>query len=216
MASWNLRSGLFLIGLSWSACVSREKSSLGEKGDSVGDNLRLDYSLTLERPSSLRLSYAVTNTLDDDIYIFTPLTDYRGGEFVPIPERIYVFWADSETIHLTKRLWPVPKDREVYMPEVPYLTQLKAGQKFEEKIDIPLPLLVNSPYREEPSGLRAPRRSVRAVYSIGYFRVRSGIKVPTRVPSSGGPLFRVGYGEGIQYQSVLEGMPVLLAIPAHD
>lgn len=169
----------------------------------------------------MELAYHILNNGQRDIYLFTPLTDFRGQDWVPISNRVYVFWDENEIAHLTKRAWPVPDEVEVFMPEVPYLTRVPTGQSFEEHLRLPLPLLVNFPYRAAGEQVSAaPRKPVMreskgAVFSVGYFIPKDGASELDPVPGIPGN-FRVSYGTAIEGQQILKGKAIDLRVMVRE
>src|SRR5215469_4590549 len=180
---------------------SSKGPSRSREASSMDGRVSLNYQVKQLDTGELDLTYEIQNRGDSDIYIFSPLTDYRGRDWVPVPNRVYVFWDGDGVVHLTKRLWTVPDDVEIYMPEVPLLSRVLAGEKFEEHVRAPLPLLVNFPYRSEPANApladRAVKDSSGLVFSVGYLDSKNGdIKVQ---PFSARPgNFTISYGDGIQ------------------
>jgi len=186
------------------------------------EEVQLTYEISKSGDQHVRLVFDVKNGLPADIYLFTPLTDYRGQRFVPIPNRVYVFWEDQETLHLTKRLWPIPKGVSVYMPEVPYLTRVPMGATHHEDLQLPLPLLVNFPYRfpdaidEASRGTVVTSPAARLVFSIGYLVSKTPGREQDIVPEKVDQNYRVGYGLANKNQVILRGKPVDLPVTAKD
>lgn len=160
---------------------------------------RLDCSIS----TSGLLRYSVVNGLQHDIFLFTPLNRYENGWSLPAPGRLYVYWDDDETIHLSKRLWPVPPDVDVYAPEVPYVTVVDAGDRFAEEIQLPGALSLEVPY-PLPAAVPVKKRSRRAIFSIGYFIPQNGKPAVHQVRVSRYEVMQVNYADAVQAQQLLQ------------
>ena len=186
------------------------------------EEVQLTYSVSKTDDQHIRLVFSVKNGLPSDIYLFTPLTDYRGSQFVPIANRVYVFWENREVLHLTKRLWPIPKDISVYMPEVPYLTRVPAGATHREEIQLPVPLLINFPYRfndaeDEGSPQTVSTTSAQqVVFSIGYLKVTAANQAKPIVFEKVDHYYRVGYGIAKENQMIVRGEPIALQVMTQE
>jgi hypothetical protein len=181
----------------------------------------LKYRVERLERGDIELSYDLRNQDNTDIYIFSPLTDYRGQDWVPVPGRVYVFWDKDRTVHLTKRLWPVPDDVEVYMPEVPELTRVPAGEKLEGHLTLPVPLLINFPYHvEEKHPERSPKgeaieESNGLVFSLGYLSIKDGPFKLDEISTGTGRL-TVSYGVGIENQHIVQGERIPLRVKVRE
>lgn len=205
-----------MIGVVLLSCRLNEDS--GERkvtsmASGTHPEVRLQYDLRVSADNVLALRYSVHNDLNRDIFLFTPLADFRDQEFVPVPRRVYVF-VEDETVHITKRLWPVPDDVEVYMPEVPYLTRVAAGTKWDEQLNVPLPLIENYPYQfltNPPDHDASPRTwsGTRAMFSIGYLLSDPENDV---IPEPEGALYTISYGIGKTSQQLMIGAPVEVSV----
>jgi hypothetical protein len=181
----------------------------------MDDRVSLNYEVKQLDTGELDLTYEIQNQENSDIYIFSPLTDYRGQDWVPLPQRVYVFWDRDGIIHLTKRLWPVPDDVEIYMPEVPFHSRVSPGGKLQEHVRLPVPLLVNFPYRSETTEKshvgRAVKDSKGILFSIGYLSPKNDDVKVKPVPARPGN-FTVSYGDAVQHQRILNGQPKALKV----
>lgn len=175
------------------------------------DPVSLWYTLEPAKADSLLLTYTVTNRGDGGIFLFSHLPRYLGGDFVPDEQRIYTFWDESGLLHLTKRLWPVPDDVDVYMPEVPFLAFVPAGRSFRQEVR--MAMAVDLPYETEESPDHGrPDVTRAATFSVGYVpdspEVREGVE-------PAGELFTIAYGEGITAQVIADGGETRLRPPVH-
>jgi len=92
------------------------------------------------------------------------------------------------------------------MPEVPYLTKVAANSTFAEKLSLPLPLLINYPYRgadgtTPESSTKTQSKSM--AFSIGYAAASEAELGLEAIP--GTAFYRIAYGSGITHQKILTG-----------
>jgi hypothetical protein len=203
------RRNVLIMGLSTLAAsrygTAATRSHKQDGAMSPSPTLQCSIEVADER---LSLSYTVSNPGEQDIFVFTPLSAYSGGAFVPYPNRVYVFVRDKAA-HLAKCVWPVPRDREVYMPEMPFLTRIRGQGSLQEKLHLPLPLLVNHPYGDDKPTMSS-RMTESAIFSLGYIDAAQPVPGLEAVP--GTALFKMPYGEAITRQTLLTGDPVALKL----
>ena len=120
----------------------------------------------------LVFSYSVTNDWGREVFLFNRLfvTD-RTGKRTVYPNHLYVS-VSGTTLQLAKTLIPVPEEKEVEYPEVPYMTRLESGESFEERIELTLPIREHHPYRRPDIEKAADHEMVceELVFILGYFR----------------------------------------------
>lgn len=166
------------------------------------NGVALEFRLTRSAPNSVELWYTVWNRTASDILLFLPLSKYDEQEWIPAPERAYVFW-EGDLLQIAKRLMPIPSDCEVYLPEVPFLSAVGAGKPFHETMHLALPLKLDDPYNEslETSGIV---EASAMVFSIGYIADGAiAMAMTDGVANAGNQLFRLDYGVAIQKQEIL-------------
>lgn len=174
------------------------------------DQLRLEYNLA-PAAGAVVLTYKLHNGSDRRIFLASHLPIFDGENWVPNAERVYTFWEANEVLHLSKRLWQVPDDIEVYMPEVPFLTSLAAGETFRQHVTLALPITLDLPYATEEAGDEISGQSQSVVFSLGC--------VPGSAAALGGALYpqehllSPDYGAAIQYQQIIIGRKVLISLP---
>lgn len=140
----------------------------------------LKYAVEQIPGDGLRISYRVTNGSDRRIFLTTPLVEIGDEAVTPSPGSVYAYLDPDGILHLTRRVWPLPDDADIYLPEVPRLTEVHAGASFEDRFDCTLPVEVRYPYRfageEEPA--TAPEMLTGEAYgvafSIGYLMEGAG------------------------------------------
>jgi len=171
----------------------------------------LDVTIEPDGDTRLSIHYKLSNNLDHDIYVFTPILTYdrEKKKRLPDPGRVYVSWQanqDKGAIRLSKQLWPIPELLEVYAPEVPYLTRLLPGDSLQENLSIDLPLKIDYPYmsafskkKDASVPVQVPAHAV--VFAIGYV---SGEPGALRLEPTQNGNFTIPYGIGITYQKFVE------------
>lgn len=166
----------------------------------MSDDVVLEYTVAAREGYSIDISYTVHNRSGSEIYLFTPLPRFDGEDWEPAPQRVYTFREGGGVIHLSKRLWQVPEDVEVYMPEVPFLTRVAEGERFSEELVLPLPLSMDRPYLDAEVGASAVEARA-MIFSIGYLPASPELELE----ESPDGMLQVGYGSAIERQVLLLG-----------
>lgn len=97
--------------------------------------------------NKLKVSYKLENKTEGDIYVFNNLFKWdRFGNQMRDANLVYVFHTDDNFIHLSKRVLPVPSDRDVPIREVPFATKVNAKGILEKSILVDLPVTEYNPY----------------------------------------------------------------------
>jgi hypothetical protein len=191
------------------------KAKRKANGGSMNDDVTLQCRFKTASSTLIEIRYVVSNRSKHDIYLFTPLSGYKGNEFVPAPDRVYVDLASNGLATFSKRLWKVPEMIDVYMPEVPFLTRVAAGTNFQETIQVGVPVIINFPYRDayDPGNKALPSRSsmTSATFVIGYVQQDEDVKLNEAPRGSG--LFTISYGQGITRQKLLASESFALTAP---
>lgn len=115
--------------------------------------------------------WKVRNESDEPIYLVTQLPVVKGGKARPDAHRIYVR-PQGETLHVTKRMWRVPRALSPMRIELPYLLRLEPGQVHQGAIRLPASIAATYPYRTSPERPRVLVNQV--VLSFGYFGQDAG------------------------------------------
>lgn len=178
----------------------------------------LETAISRMDETSLELVYRVTNELEHTILLMTPLPRVELDTTRPAPERVYSYLDPDGILQLTKRFWPLPEEIDVVFPEVPFVTELKAGQSFEERLVLTLPIRVEIPYDLNIEELDKKPEEIAAVaggiaFSIGYLISREVPlrNRPTSIESGGGPM--LNYGVASENQQILQGGTLEIGIP---
>lgn len=182
----------------------------------------------------LRISYRVTNGSERRIFLTTPLVQIDDDAITPAPGRAYAYLDPDGILHITRRVWSVPDDTDIYLPEVPRLTEVHPGVSFEDRFDCAAPVEVHYPYRfageEEPA--TAPEvltaEAYGVAFSIGYLMEgagsggRSGDEDGFSPPATtrekraeeGGLV--VSYAIATAHQKLLQGAVVAMRVGVQD
>jgi len=118
-----------------------------------------------QTPEALILGYEFNNRSPKVAFLFNAL--YRtgsGGGLETSPDYVYAE-ASGETLLLSKKIHPVPDDIDVERPEVPWCTRVEPGATFREKITIPVPVKLWTPYSTPP---RPHAPSAVAFFELGF------------------------------------------------
>jgi hypothetical protein len=118
------------------------------QAQSTHEGIALECEVTRFDSEMLELSYRVLNDSGDSIFLLTPLTELGDEGLVEVPDKVYATIEPDGALRLAKQAWPVPDDVDVYLPEVPHLTEVPSGHYFEETVRSPLPVRISYPYRE--------------------------------------------------------------------
>ncbi len=92
---------------------------------------------------TLVLDYRVDNHGTADVYLLNRIPRALP-RFTVDPDTIYVHFADG-TVHLEKAIAAVPPGRQPYELVAPFVSPVRAGESFSEKVRLTLPL---QEYRE--------------------------------------------------------------------
>lgn len=154
----------------------------------TSDGLHLTAHVSVADPGKLVLDYRVDNRGSADVYLLNRIPR-RGRGLTLDPNNIYVRFADR-SVHLEKLIPAIPPGRSPYQLVAPYVTPLRAGGTFSERVELALPL---RRFQEYHDNMDRPGAAVeiypRIVFSLGYM-----VKLP-------------GTSER---EAEVEGVPVLL------
>ena len=163
----------------------------------------LEYEVE-QREREVVIDYRVLNETAKTIYLFTPLSIANGDEAAP--GRVYTFLDERDVLHVTKRLWFVPDDMDIYSPEVPRMTALPAGCEYTETLSLGLPIPISYPYMESDKSERRKRQSSGLALSIGYVKAEDVKDLPALEESRGDDeSMAVDYETAANGQRLLEG-----------
>ena len=159
-------------------------------------DLRVGVQIT---PTSLTLGYEFRNRSPRTAFLFNRVArQSAAGRMEPAAAHVYIQPAGG-TVILSKKIIPVPADRDVERPDVPCVTRVDSGQVFREKFDIPLPHQPWSPYSSRPA---QPGLELEAWFELGFFLAPD----PTVARESGGNL--VVYPFHPEKQTILRAGPL--------
>ncbi len=137
----------------------------------------MGISLTMEThfeitQEHLVLHYRVSNPTKVDAYLLNRL--YRTAPLQQMTADIIYIHLDArnETVWLNKKLADLPSGVRVAAPVAPYVTPLRAGSNYEEKVRIPLPMkeyqqyIMPKPKAEEELKVRLFKH---VYFTLGYY-----------------------------------------------
>ncbi len=120
---------------------------------------------------ALSVQYSVENRGTVEVFLVNMLTRYQEGVgWKPDPTMAYIYVRPNEEIEITKRVPPAP-DGLVPAVRNYYVTPLRSGETFQEKLRFPLPLIEIHPYESivgkppPPITMTVPVRFVLGVFS---------------------------------------------------
>ncbi len=181
--------------------------------------VELRYTAELVRGEGLVLAAEVYNDLDDPVWLATPLVEIGEHGIAVVEDRSYVYLDPDGVLQITRRLWPVPDDVDVYMPEVPRFTRLDPGERWRERLALPVPVDIRFPYRSDGEEMdEAPSRAVTGesfgvAFSVGYL---VGQEAPGEAAPEGKGRVMVGYAAAAAGQRVVQGEVVGLRVGVRD
>lgn len=192
----------------------------------------LKYAVEQIAGEGLRISYRVTNYSDQTIFLTTPLVQIDSEAITPASAKSYAYLDPEGILHITKRLWPIPDEVDIYQPEVPRLTEVRPGAAFEEQFSCAVPVEVQYPYRfageEEPEAPETLTGEAYGVaFSIGHLIEGEGeggfsrpikVKAETEAGDEGGSEggLVVGYALAAACQKLLQGAVVAMRVGVKD
>lgn len=152
-------------------------------------DVTLDYELSLSS-TELVIEYKVTNGGEEPIWLTTPLASVADdGKAVADPQRVYAYLDPDGVLHVTKRMWPIPEDVDVYAPEPGFSTEVLPGRTFAETLRLPVPVEKRVGYAwldtggkrvQEPDGVASAMFSFSIEYTRGPLE-KAGEQVPVRL-----------------------------------
>lgn len=99
-------------------------------------DLQTEVSIT---DDALSIHYQVKNGHSETIYLVNRPFLWKAEGLSVEPDIIYTY-VEDKTLKLSKAYLKPPKNALLESVDVPYLTEVEAGQSFEEAFSLPLPL----------------------------------------------------------------------------
>jgi hypothetical protein len=131
--------------------------------------------------------WTVRNVSNAPVYVVAHVPTIKSGRRAPAQGRVYLRAVDG-TLHLTKRMWQIPRGVRPLVRELPYLQRLEPGEAIKGGLRLPAAVASSYPYKTH-----RPRRTLvsKVEISFGYF---TGSANPRPSPDDTG-LFQVPYSE---------------------
>lgn len=175
---------VFAIGLLFGCdiqLINREKRQGETKMKENNEELK-PVTLTTEinlQDKTLRVEYRVKNNTEKPIYLFNILWDFnQSGDYIPAPQPVYSCLQNDGAFHLSKQILPLPKNKRVELRRVPFVTKIEAGEEFNEKFELSVPLSEYNPYFPKKSDDNEENKSAKSIYlSVQYIREMDGLEV---------------------------------------
>jgi hypothetical protein len=162
-AAWGLAAAL----LAAPGCMRTERTDAAVQRSLYSSLQDCDLRVAAQpEHNALTLGYEFTNRSGKTAFLFNLLhrTGPSGGD-EPNPDLVYVH-QNGGLLVVAKRVLPVPDNIDVEKPDVPYVTRVDPGQSFREKLTLPLPLTLWSPY---PGAPRAALPEMEVWFELGFF-----------------------------------------------
>ncbi len=146
-------------------------------------NELLDLSATLKvRGDSLVLDYRVSNHSSRDVYLLNRL--YRTTpQWDMSPDLVYIHLDTvTETVWLNKKIADLPSGVMVNAPVSPFVTPVRAGTSFRERVQVRLPIREYRQYGLGPKRKGPPEARVfkQVYFTLGYYWRPEGTLEETR------------------------------------
>lgn len=150
--------------------------------------LQLDFTCTLARaPQLLSIEYKLTNREPVTIGLFNQIIDYEiDGTWIVSPDTAYIELTGS-VLSIAKRALDLPDDLSGYSNAPPYVTAIKPGKTFQERVRVPLPARVMHPFLpllldgQAVADRRTQASSLR--FSVAAFPVQGDDRLRAREPA---------------------------------
>jgi hypothetical protein len=173
----------------------------GAAKENMDQYIKVKFDTKVEiRDDKLLIYYRVDNGLSEPIYLINRVFRWTSSGFSIDPNLVYTEII-GDRLQLTKAYINVPEDIDVEAPEVPFLTEIAASDRFEENISQPLPLEPYHPYAQvKPSEVVRTFEQVQLV--VGWLP-SSKVSAQTVNRPEGLTLLSVNYTEVAREQKLL-------------
>jgi hypothetical protein len=185
------------------------------------EHMPIDAGLTLAAHvaitgQQLVLDYEVRNGSARDAYllnrVFRQVPAWKMG-----PDVVYVeLVPGTRTVRLMKKIDDLPKDVNVAAPIAPFVTPLRAGATFKERVTVPLPVREYREYSMKgPTPAGEPETAVyqNVTFTLGYYWRAEGTREETRDIRGTGVVMPIGPPGKLPEYGVLASKPILIDVP---
>lgn len=164
----------------------------------------------------LILDYEVRNETSRDAYllnrIYRQVPAWKMG-----PDVVYVqLVPGTTTVRLMKKIDDLPQGVNVTAPVAPFVTPLRAGATFKERVTVPLPVHEYREYSMKgPAPAGAPETSTyrNVTLTVGYYWRSEGTREEVRDIRGTEVVFPIGPRGKLPDYGVLESEPVRVDVP---
>ncbi len=168
----------------------------------AGQNLVLDYEV---RNGTARDAYLLNR-------IYRQMPAWQMG-----PDVVYVeLVPGTRTVRLMKKIDDLPKGVNVTAPVAPFVTPLRAGATFRERVSVPLPVREHREYSMKgPAPAGEPETAVyqNVTFTLGYYWRAEGTREETRDIRGTEVVFPIGPRGKLPEYGVLTSEPVRIDVP---
>jgi hypothetical protein len=123
-----------------------EKNMQNKTNEMLNTKVKLDTKVEIQ-DEQLLIHYRVENQLSQPIYLTNRVYQWTRNGFSINSSLVYTEIINNR-LRLTKAYIKVPEEIDVEAPDVPFLTEVAAGNQFEETISQSLPLEPYHPYNQ--------------------------------------------------------------------
>jgi hypothetical protein len=147
-----------------------EEEIVMSKEMSLGKDLNLKLEVLENNGTLLRVRYEAENVSMSDLYLFNRLWHkYNEQNIFELDPNLVYISEQNGTVLLFKGSPDVPRNISVEMPVIPCVTLLQRGKRFDETLQINLPMHRLNPYLfKDHSIIQNPTT---LIFSLGYFPV---------------------------------------------
>jgi hypothetical protein len=179
-------------------------------------NCIVSATATILGSDQLVIDYTVVNQGSQTVALFNRLHDDFDARGLPkVSIDLAGITPEIDRIVIGKKLFPVPPDTFVETRYLPYVTLVKPGATFMERITLPLPLVPWHPYLSA-SEMRVaePGRQLPLYFELGMFPLPAdGMKALRKVDTTAGPQYALdAFTESAQHVARIGPLPVTAAI----
>jgi len=170
---------------------------------SKNNDCEVKISLSSSKANIAKCNISVTNYSNNNIYFFNRI--YKSSLTHQVSEisknYCYAYVREDGVLVLAKAIVPVPEDLLVEKEVIPFCSKISPKNKFEEELEIILPIKLFTPY-EEPQVIENNNYPV--VFRFGYFVGHEKTEsMEIKVPSSEGEV--IGFDPfDYNYQKIIE------------
>lgn len=134
---------------------------------SQNEDCEVQISFNIVNGLKAECSISIKNLTNNNLYFFNRIyfDTTNEGLFIVNRNNFYSYLSD-EKLFLAKAIIPLPPGLKVEKKIFPCCTKIKAGELFEEDLEIELPIKLYAPYTKKPANIS---KQYPVVVRLGYF-----------------------------------------------